>query len=686
MMIRRMAIGAVCACALAATASELDLTHACIVRAARENPQQKMAADDLAKHLELITGVKPAEGLAAAKNAATVFSFRRPKDAPGGGRLVSFARREGNTIHFWGDDLPTRGGPQYGSGFAVAEFLERFLGVLWVRPGDDGIVFSRRTTCDMPDDWRWERPYPFYTSLVRGCDPLWGMRMKYAARRPFRYGHAFTKWQDTYLKDHPEYFGLNPYGRRGVEGAKSRVAKLCLSNDGCIDQILADWMGARTNQFLNVCPNDGTPGYCYCEKCLALDARQPGESFYSNLTDRYLNFWNRITARARTIRSDVKVVSYIYSYYRRPPRRERIAYPESMIFGLVPRLLDDYRADLAAWKAAGLKEGTFFLRPNFTAYSGKLPRGQERAIYDCYHHYLKNGSFGFDYDGHWAPVMAFEYYVLMRQLDHPDYPFERIEDEYCSQYGACAVAAKAYFARLRARGDKAREMRNAKMAAQQNDVLDDSLLSVFASEGHTEKDLKEDLAFLETADASGLAEADRKRWETLKAEARGYIEAFAAAEQLAKNPPKLKEEGWRASFDAPGLQGWKLRDLVGECTVEEASFDRYSVKLKTRAEGGVGLWLRHAPVTPGARYHLAFDVKTAEGNVPVRMRVSGSGKTLASGGLKANSRVWEKGEVSFKVPEGTETVSLYFIVGKGEPDRTLYLDNIVLTRMEPDRS
>ena len=62
------------------------------------------------------------------------------------------------------------------------------------------------------------------------------------------------------------------------------------------------------------------------------------------------------------------------------------------------------------------------------------------------------------------------------------------------------------------------------------------------------------------------------------------------------------------------------------------------------------------------------------------MRVAISGKTLASGGLKANSCVWEKGEVFFEVPEGKKSVSLYFNVGKGEPDRTLYLDNIVLTR------
>ena len=676
---------AACVAALTAAASEIDITRACMVRARNENPQQKLAADDLAKHLELIAGVRPREcgaggALAGTNGAAVVFAFRRPASEPAGAKFTAYAKREGNTIYFWGDDRPARGGPQYGSGFAVAEFLDRFLGVLWVQPGDDGIVYTHRTRCDVPDDWRWERPYPFYTALVRSLDIVWGMRHGYAQKRPFRYGHSFTKWQDMYLKDHPEYFGVNPYGRRGVEGARSRTAKLCLSNDACIDQIIANWKAAHTNQFLNVCPNDGTPGYCHCAKCRALDVRFPGESFYANMADRYLNFWNRVTARAMEVRPDVKVVTYIYSYYRHPPRRERIEHPDNMLFGIVPTFRDDYRAELLAWKAAGMKANTFFLRPNFTAYRGAFPRGQERAIYDCYHLYLENGSFGFDYDGSWAPVMAFDYYVIMRQLSHPDYSFERIEDEFCSQYGACAAAAKAYYARLRERGDRARAAIRERMDAQKNDVLDDSLLSSFAVDGHTEKDLRDDLAFLEGVDASALAGAAKARWERLKAEARGYIKAFAAAERLAKNPPKLGEEGWRASFDAPSLQGWKLRDLVGECSVEAASFDRYSVKLTTRAEGGIGLWLNNTPVTPGAKYSLSFDVKARDCARSMTMRVAAGGKTLASRKVDAVAGDWRQGALSFTVPDGVRTASFYLTVGKGEPGRTVYVDNIVLTR------
>ena len=115
--------------ALIVNASELDLSRTCIIRARRENPQQKAAADDLAKHLELITGTKPTEKKIA--DATAIFTFAHPHGEPKS-KFTSFARREGNVIRFWGDDAVTRGKPQYGSAYAVAEFLERFLGVLWV--------------------------------------------------------------------------------------------------------------------------------------------------------------------------------------------------------------------------------------------------------------------------------------------------------------------------------------------------------------------------------------------------------------------------------------------------------------------------------------------------------------------------------------------------------------------------
>ena len=301
----------------AAQSKDLDFSKIEVVRASTENKQQKLAADDLVKHLRLVCGSLPQAG-------GFRFVFGKPSDEPQPEPFTAHVRRLGDAIWLWGDDESHGRMPCYGSSFAVSLFLEKALGVKWVKPGDDGIVWREGATPEIPDGWRRDWTCPNFVSIVRKVDPEWGRRLCYFDKRPFPYRHAFGGWQKKYLKDHPEYFGFSPYGRRGLPDYHARLAKLCLSNPDVIDRIVENWKEAGTNEYLNACPNDGTPGYCFCPNCRALDADLPGENFYVNKTDRYFNFWNRLVAKAREVRPDVKVSTYIYSYYRFPPRREHI--------------------------------------------------------------------------------------------------------------------------------------------------------------------------------------------------------------------------------------------------------------------------------------------------------------------------------------------------------------------------
>ena len=537
---KRLALVLCAACGVigAAHADEIDLSRARIVRARNENPQQKIAADELEKHLRLICGWEgegQADGL--------VFKFARPTGAAGA-PYEGHAKREGNTIYFWGDDKGAKRYPYYGSAFAMYGFLERVLGVKWVAPGDDGIVFKPRRCVELAKDWSYDYRCRAETAMIRRADPEWGLRMRYALRRPFRYGHAFRDWQDLYGKSHPEYLGLSPEGNRGVKPCWRQLVKLCLSNPDVPEVIVSNWVARGSYRYLNLCPNDGSPGYCVCKGCLALDADRPGEPFLHNKTDRYLNFWNRVVARAKEVRPDVMAVTYIYSYYRMKPRREKIAYPDNMLFGMVPSMNDDYKGDFAGFKAAGLKH--FFFRPNYLSYHGNLPRGLERYVYDTFHFYHAEGSIGYDYDGGPAPVKALECYVTFRQTAFPELSFDTIIDEWCSQFGAAAESAKAYYARIRARGDAARERIAAKMRGEKVDVLDDSELSGTVVEYHSAEALADDLAVLEKADVSALDAVETRRFNALKESARHYLEIFPAELEKARES-WLKGRKWRES-------------------------------------------------------------------------------------------------------------------------------------------
>ncbi|MBR7130720.1 MAG: DUF4838 domain-containing protein, partial [Lentisphaeria bacterium] len=205
----------------------------------------------------------------------------------------------------------------------------------------------------------------------------------------------------------------------------------------------ADWIKAGKPKYLNVCPNDGPENWCFCAKCRALDAHLPGENFNTALADRELYFWNRIAERAVKHRPDVMLVSYIYSMYRIAPRREKVEYPDNIIFGVVPVMADNNEELFRSWYKRGARH--FFLRPNDTVDYVPYYRGQDKTIFTKLRQAEKFNLYGFDYDGVLNKRAAdFENYMLARATVFPEMTFEEIENEFCSAYGNAAENVKKF--------------------------------------------------------------------------------------------------------------------------------------------------------------------------------------------------------------------------------------------------
>ncbi|MBR4652625.1 MAG: hypothetical protein IKO72_04630 [Kiritimatiellae bacterium] len=281
---------AVLVSALSARAVEIDLCAARITVENRENGTQARAAEELEKHLALIAGER--------KPAAGGFEFVIGRVAPGkvaAKDWESHAAAVDGKIYFWGDDGDGRRA-RPGSSFAVYGFLEKVLGVKWVRPGDDGIVFERRTKVEVPDGWTYRFYPPLEKSDIRvGACPKkrpdfsdfmfrkrfdlevipnefmdaftlsrmrpeywdfrhWTWRMRLQTRATYRYGHAFVRWNDRFYKSHPEYMAMWHGTSRGHSRKENgKYVHLCYSNPGTQDQVIRDWLAAGTNEYLNIC-------------------------------------------------------------------------------------------------------------------------------------------------------------------------------------------------------------------------------------------------------------------------------------------------------------------------------------------------------------------------------------------------------------------------------------------------
>ena len=537
----------------AAFALDIDLAKAGISISDPANSNQVYAARELEKHLNLIVGCKDRKRMGGAN---AVFVIGVP--AAGMRKAADFealAAVKGGKVYFWGDDgrLDRSGHPCGGSLFAVYAFLDKVLGVKWVYPGDEGIVYKRRSRISVKDGWKDRFMPPLLLTRMRGgdfsgfskgieadgfykwskyiplamrttvdeerrrieCNREWMLRMRHQTREQFSFGHAFGDWNKRFYHSHPEYLAMNEDGTRGTPQfgkRKSKFVKLCLSNPAVIEQILKDWVKDGKPKYFNICPTDAK-GFCRCKACCALDyPLTSDEPFNLHKTDRYVDFWNRIAEKAIALRPDVMLCTYIYESYRFPPRKLKIKYPDNMIFGMVPSQEDDNAQFLRDWKSAGLKH--FMLRPNYLCYRSVIPRGYERFYHSNFMLNLKNGMLACDYDGWSRSVMDFESYVIARTAADPKLPFEIMEREFLSQFGAAAPVMREYFIRVRERTEKGLYEVQKKPPLEREQVPDDSRLYNTVMAANCDKWFAEDLAIIDrAAKTPGLTEVELKRVE-----------------------------------------------------------------------------------------------------------------------------------------------------------------------------
>lgn len=501
------------------------------------------ARDELIRHVELVCGRKP-DG----SGRFRISIGMPPPRHEASGEFMSYGKRIGDTIYLWGDDTVRSDGVKTpGTLFAVYGFIEEVLGVRWVRPGDDGTIVKAMENVSIPLDWNHKYRPALDMCNIRAYDAKldpdgeltfnkyipssmrlsrsaadqvvsdyrrWLLRMRLWNRKPSVFGHAFTNWNRRFRIDHPEYLALGENGERGWSGdptaVQDRVVQLCVSNESVVDQIIADWVQRGKPHFLNICANDSKK-FCRCDKCRALDCPlSTDEPFTVHKTDRYLNFCNRVAAKAVALRPDVIVSTYAYSSYKYPPRRERLAYPDNTFIGLVPSVLDDSKAMIDGWKKVGMRH--FSLRPNYLCYTGVLPRGYEREYFKILKMNLREGVSGMDFDNYIrGGITDFETYAIARGMARPEISFEKVEDEFLSQYGVAASAMRRYYAKVRARGEKMlQEARSHETEEQQ--VLDDSHIKDVFIRANTPADLESDREILLAAAAlGGLSEAERRR-------------------------------------------------------------------------------------------------------------------------------------------------------------------------------
>lgn len=441
----------------------------------KDGKGNKNAAEDLKRHLELITSEKVViaseKKIPAGKKYLMKIGFLPP------GVNKKFSSQESHYL-ITPEAAYFYGGKDGGSSFAVYDFLEDSLNVRW--PSGSDIYAPKQNPVKisvLKGDW-----YPKFTlrhlrsfgkSKNAAEQILWKRRLRDFWGSDWNFGPGdayYAKWWKKYGKEHPEYFAMNINGVRGPSPNRARgivdkgniaayagkdlLVAFCCTSEPYLDAVIAQWVKIGKPQWLNFCQPD-VMDYeaCYCENCKALDAYpvKKGEKFSGNrLSDRYVYMLNKLYEKAVKIRPDVKIMSEIYNFSQEPPVKIKVAGPVNSCFSLVPTdfTLKGINALVDGWKKAGMK--FFYHRPNRHGYFITLmPCGYEEHFFKILQKMVKEGTAGFDYDcagyflhnGQW-----FSDYILLKSMQEPEKDFAYWEKHYMQAFAPANQEISSYYA------------------------------------------------------------------------------------------------------------------------------------------------------------------------------------------------------------------------------------------------
>jgi len=278
---------------------------------------------------------------------------------------------KGNNIFIWGNDTldgktTSAGGFSTGTLFGAYTFLEKYIGIRWLMPGEDGEYVPQQKIIEMPQINITDAPFFARRSLqyIQNENPevkKWYKRNRLGESLQLGHGHNWFRiiTPDEFNK-HPDYFA-EVQGTRIKPQRNDHTYKLCTANEEVIRvtaEAAIDYFSKNPQRkAFSLSPND-CEEFCECKKCMALDEILPDGTHL--ITRRILRFYNDVAERVAEKFPDKYLAGYVYAHYQEPPLDNKIkmhsnvflVWASSMNYGcrhFVPEIRKKWHRDLSVW-------------------------------------------------------------------------------------------------------------------------------------------------------------------------------------------------------------------------------------------------------------------------------------------------------------------------------------------------
>ena len=232
------------------------------------------------------------------------------------------------------------GPTDYGTEYGVYEFLERYVGIRWLMPGEDGDDVPEHATIDVSIEEVRQEP-AFFSRLFSGlrtdAQRTWARRNRMHGRVSFHHNLLRLFPPETYTRTHPHFFpviksrqkgeGHGPDGRFLPPTNDTHGWQPCFAATGMVEEAIKnicahfDEHPHASSYSLGV--NDSS-GHCECERCGSRDTGETNFLGRRDVSDSYFGWCNRVVEGVLR-RHPGKVFGCLaYSEIAQPPARVKV--------------------------------------------------------------------------------------------------------------------------------------------------------------------------------------------------------------------------------------------------------------------------------------------------------------------------------------------------------------------------
>ena len=429
------------------------------VKTAAADLQQDIAVSTGAK-LEVVTEPREPMICLGANDAAAKAGLSVEGMPLEGYRIAT----RGTSLYILGPDTPDDaltpgGGTSAGTRNGVYAFLERFVGVRWLIPGEHGDYVPRTASLTVPDTDLTDAPFFLnrrvpYTQESRPEVRQWWARQKLGWSLYLQHSHNWTAIPASEFDAHPDWFAE----RGGVRVPPTGRYKLCITNAGLVRafaEVAVRYFDEHpTASCFSLSPADSA-GWCECAQCRTLYETDPNGNL--SITPAVLTFYNAVAKLVAEKHPDRLLAGYVYSSYVFPPQKPIrlepnvfLVWAPSFDYGFTLYRPERQRQweDLATQWTQVTQNIAYYDLPNCVHNDLGAPNPPGLKILEFLYPRLKQSKmkgvyvYGNPAWGHSGPMN----YLLARLAWDPDADVEGLFDEFCEKaYEAGAPEMKRFF-------------------------------------------------------------------------------------------------------------------------------------------------------------------------------------------------------------------------------------------------